>query len=83
MFTVDLATRAQAKTNEFRCFRRQLFHSSLAAILQTLKPGMTVPEVLRFGDGHFRRVVYGLGPYIADYEEQVLLSCIVCGWCTK
>jgi hypothetical protein len=80
---VYLATRVHAKTNEFRCFHRQLFHSSLAAILQSLKPGMTVPELLRFGDGHFRRIIYGLGPYIADYKEQVLLSCIVRGWCAK
>ncbi|KAG2029374.1 hypothetical protein BDR03DRAFT_936844 [Suillus americanus] len=35
---------------------------------------MTKPEVVRFGDGHYRHVVYGLGPYIADYEEQVLLA---------
>ncbi|KAG1722135.1 uncharacterized protein EDB91DRAFT_1240245 [Suillus paluster] len=27
----------------------------------------------RFGDGHYRHVIYGLGPYIADYEEQVSL----------
>ncbi|KAG0699688.1 hypothetical protein DFH29DRAFT_983453 [Suillus ampliporus] len=52
-------------------------------ILQMLKPGMTTPEVARFGDGHFRRVIYGLGPYIADYEEQVLLACIVRGWCPR
>ncbi|KAN0101066.1 hypothetical protein V8E55_001050 [Tylopilus felleus] len=69
--------KAQAKTSEFWIFCRQLFHSSLAAILKSLKSGMTNHEVLCFGDGHFRRVIYGLGPYIADYEEQVLLSCIV------
>ncbi|KAG1732554.1 hypothetical protein EDB19DRAFT_2003517 [Suillus lakei] len=45
--------------------------------------GMTKPEVAHFGDGHFRRVIYGLGPYIADYEEQVLLACIVRGWCPR
>ncbi|KAG1871740.1 hypothetical protein DFJ58DRAFT_713741 [Suillus subalutaceus] len=44
---------------------------------------MTVPEVVRFGDGHFRRVIYGLGPYITDYLEQVVLSCIISNWCTK
>ncbi|KAF9231628.1 hypothetical protein BU15DRAFT_68170 [Melanogaster broomeanus] len=51
------------------CFRRclpqvprQLFHSSLSAILQPLKPAMTMPEVVKFRDGHFRRVIYGLGP---------------------
>lgn len=44
---------------------------------------MTKPEVLLCPDGHYRRAVYGLGPYIADYQEQVILSCIVQGWCPK
>jgi len=44
---------------------------------------MTKPEVAMFGDGYYRRVIYGLGPYIADYEEQVLLACIVRNWCCK
>jgi hypothetical protein len=68
---------------DFRKFRRQLLHSSLAKILESLKPGMTTPEIVRFPDGHFRRVIYGLGPYIADYPEQALLACIVQGWCPK
>ncbi|KAI5886109.1 uncharacterized protein SCHCODRAFT_02673152 [Schizophyllum commune H4-8] len=40
-------------------------------------------EVVRCADGYYRRVVYGLGPYIADYPEQVWLSGIVQGWCPK
>ncbi|KAG1787529.1 uncharacterized protein HD556DRAFT_1434418 [Suillus plorans] len=72
-----------AEDPKFRKFRRQLFHSSLSKILQPLKPGMTKPEVARFGDGHFCHVVYGLGPYITDYEEQVLLGCIVKRWCAR
>lgn len=44
---------------------------------------MTKPEVVKCPDGHFRRAVYGLGPYIADYPEQVWLSGIVQGWCPK
>ncbi|KAF8551067.1 hypothetical protein OG21DRAFT_1478282 [Imleria badia] len=72
-----------AKTTEFRQLRRQLFHSSLLLILQSLKPFMTTPDIVHFGDGHYRRVIYELGPYIADYEEQVLLTCIVRGWCAK
>ncbi|KIK20998.1 hypothetical protein PISMIDRAFT_12622 [Pisolithus microcarpus 441] len=40
----------------------------------TFKPGMAKPEVMLFGDDHYRRVIYGLGPYIADYEEQALLT---------
>ncbi|KAJ7484562.1 hypothetical protein FB451DRAFT_1555053 [Mycena latifolia] len=68
---------------EFRTFRRNLFHGSLRHILQSLKPGMTVPEVALFADGHYCRVVYGLGPYIADYPKQVLLACVVQGWCAR
>jgi hypothetical protein len=67
----------------FRKFRRQLSHSSLAKLLESLKAGMKIPEVVRFPDGHFRKVIYGLGPYIADYPEQALLACIVQGWCAK
>ncbi|KAG1837010.1 hypothetical protein F4604DRAFT_1885875 [Suillus subluteus] len=76
-------TKEYAQDPRFRAFRRQLFHCSLSRILNTLKSGMTKPEVAKFGDGHFRRVIYGLGPYIADYEEQVLLACIVRRWCTR
>ena len=46
-------------------------------ILDPLKAAMASPEVVRFRDGYHRCVVYGLGPYIADYEEQALLACIV------
>ena len=44
---------------------------------------MTQYEVVRCADGHYRRVIYGLGPYIADYPEQALLACIVQGWCPR
>ncbi|KAM6490793.1 hypothetical protein JOM56_013756 [Amanita muscaria] len=75
--------RQYAKDVAFRKFRRQLFHTSLAQILQPLRPAMTVPVVVQCGDGQFRRAVYGLGPYIADYPEQCLLACVVQGWCAK
>lgn len=77
------ADREYADDAKFRKFRRQLFHTSLHTILRSLKPGMTVPEVVRYPDGHFRRTIYGLGPYIADYPEQSLLACVVYGWCAK
>ncbi|KAG0703375.1 hypothetical protein DFH29DRAFT_981942 [Suillus ampliporus] len=38
---------------------------------------MTTPEVTHFGDRTLP------GPYIADYEEQVLLMCIIRGRCPK
>lgn len=77
------AGREHKDSEEFRKFRRSLFHSSLNQILQPLRPYMEKPEVVRYGDGHYRRTIYGLGPYIADYPEQVLLACIVQGWCPR
>ena len=61
-------------TEKFRLFRRDLFHASLTAILGSLHAGMTTPEVTLCPDGHYRCVMYGLGPYIADYLEQVQLA---------
>ncbi|KAG2154319.1 uncharacterized protein EDB93DRAFT_1239624 [Suillus bovinus] len=56
---------------------------SLAKIFESVKPFMETPDVMHFPDCHFRRTVYGLGPYIADYPEQVLLSGIVQNWCPR
>ncbi|KAH9008887.1 hypothetical protein EDB84DRAFT_1280891, partial [Lactarius hengduanensis] len=72
-----------ADDSEFRKFRRQLFHMSLAHILSSVRPAMTTPEVVRTPDGHFRRAVYSIGAYIEDYPEQVLLACTVYGWCPQ
>jgi hypothetical protein len=55
----------------------------MSEIVQSLKPGMTTPDVVRCCDRHFRRAVYGIGSYSADYPEQALLCCIVQGWCPK
>ena len=38
-------------------------------------------DVIRCSDHHFRRAIYGLGPYIADYPEQTAASGIVYNWC--
>ncbi|KAF8951457.1 hypothetical protein BDZ97DRAFT_1910010 [Flammula alnicola] len=67
----------------FRKFKRQLYHSSISAVLSSLKPAMSTPVVRRCPDGHFRRVIFDIGPFIADYPEQVMLSGIVQGWCPK
>ena len=75
--------RGEAETDEFRTFRKQLYHASIAHILTPLKPFMTDYDVVRCPDRHFRRVIYDLGPFIADYPEQVVLAGIVTGWCPK
>ncbi|PSS33983.1 hypothetical protein PHLCEN_2v1973 [Hermanssonia centrifuga] len=67
----------------FQKFRWQLFHKSLAFIMRSLKPGMTTKQLVRCPDGHYRYMLYCLGPYIADYPEQALLTGIVSGWCPK
>lgn len=51
--------------------------------MESLKPAMSKPAVRRCPDGHFRRVIFDLGAYIADYPEQVLLAGIVQNWCPK
>jgi Plavaka transposase len=76
-----IASRACTSAQEFRRFKSNLFHGSLQAILKPLRPYMESPDITTCPDGHFRHVIYGLGPYIADYPEQVLLSAIVQGWC--
>ncbi|KAH8983885.1 hypothetical protein EDB92DRAFT_1936623 [Lactarius akahatsu] len=83
-FLVIAQTEKRYRDNPgFRRFRCQLFHTSLARILSSLCPGMSEPEVVRCADGFHRRVIYGLSSYIADYPEQVLISCIVTNWCAK
>lgn len=77
------AAREFADDEEFRVFKKQIYHAALTQILSPLRPGMTVPHVMRCPDGHYRRVVFELGPFIADYPEQVYLSGVVYGWCPK
>ncbi|KAJ7034262.1 hypothetical protein C8F04DRAFT_1210668 [Mycena alexandri] len=76
-------TKRQRKTPAFQKFVRQMYHACLARVYEPLKAGMTTPEVVRCPDGHFRRAIYGIGPYIADYPEQVWLACVVQNWCPK
>ncbi|KAJ7196663.1 hypothetical protein GGX14DRAFT_375923 [Mycena pura] len=80
---IPKTTRDHAASVPFRKFRRQLFHSSLHRVLLPLKEYMTKARITRCADQYFRRVIYGLGPYIADYPEQALLACIVQNWCTR
>ncbi|KAJ7102682.1 hypothetical protein C8R43DRAFT_1092270 [Mycena crocata] len=80
---IPKTTKKHQKTPAYQHFVRQMYHACLVHVFEPLKVAMETPEVVRCPDGHFRRVVYGLGPYIADYPEQVWLSCIVQNWCPK
>ncbi|KAG2082117.1 hypothetical protein BD769DRAFT_1633461 [Suillus cothurnatus] len=72
-----------SKDDVFWIFHCQLIHSLLSVILSSLKSAMSKYEVVHHGDSHFRRMTYSLGPYIADYEEQLVLSCVIKHWCPK
>ncbi|KAJ7078723.1 hypothetical protein B0H15DRAFT_1025784 [Mycena belliarum] len=80
---IPKTTKKHRKTAAYQHFVRQMYHACLARVFEPLKAAMTTPELVRCPDGHFRRVIYGLGPYIADYPEQVWLACIVQNWCPK
>ena len=80
---LSTAKHGHRATVAFQKFTRQMYHACLAHVFNPLKPGMTIPEVVRCPDGHFCRAIYGIGPYIADYPEQVWLTAIVQGWCPK
>ncbi|TBU40371.1 hypothetical protein BD309DRAFT_993112 [Dichomitus squalens] len=80
---IPKADREEADTEAFRIFKKKLYHTSLVHLLEPLRAGMTAPHILRCPDGHFRRAIFDIGPFIADYPEQVYLSGIVSGWCPK
>lgn len=82
LFTI-IADKRHANSEPYRNFRRQLLHTSISGMLKSLRPMFTTPEVNRCPDGHFRRTIYGAGPYIGDYPEQCALTCLVQGWCPK
>ena len=81
--TYVAADRRHDDSPELRVFKWRLYHSSITAILNSLRDGMTEPVIHRCPDGHYRQVIYDLASFIADYPEQVLLAGIVQNWCPK
>ncbi|KAF9228553.1 hypothetical protein BS17DRAFT_763336 [Gyrodon lividus] len=67
----------------FRRFKKQQFHAAMTRILTSLKAGMMTPQLMKCPDHHLCRIIFGIGPYIADYPEQVLISGIVQNWCRR
>ncbi|EIW76371.1 hypothetical protein CONPUDRAFT_130963 [Coniophora puteana RWD-64-598 SS2] len=80
---IPRAKRRQREKPEFKRFCRQLYHEALRITFAPLAAHMITPDIVKCPDGHFRRAIYGLGPYIADYPEQVWLSAVVSNWCPK
>ena len=80
---IYIASKRQRKWAEFQLFCHQLYHRCLEIVFEPLKPYMETHKVIKCPDGHFRRAIFSLGPYIADYPEQVWLAGIVSNWCPK
>ncbi|PPQ76696.1 hypothetical protein CVT24_010903 [Panaeolus cyanescens] len=80
---IPKTNKRQAKRPEFQRFVRQVYHMCLSLVFSPLKETAHHPDIVRCPDGHFRRAIYIIGPYIADYPEQVWLAGIVQGWCPK
>lgn len=73
--------RDDMKDDNFRDFRHRLFHGCLTVINTTIKPYMQMWDLVQCSDHHFRRTIYGLGPHITDYPEQLVAAGVVYGWC--
>lgn len=58
-------------------------HTSISGMLKSLRNSFKTPEATRCPDGYYRRAIYSIGPYIADYPEQCILAAIIQGWCPK
>ncbi|KIJ91260.1 hypothetical protein K443DRAFT_28383, partial [Laccaria amethystina LaAM-08-1] len=78
-----LIPKTSMKWPEFKKFCCQLYHKCLKVVFGPLKPYMEIPKVVKCPDGHFHCAIFSLGPYIADYPEQVWLVGVVQDWCPK
>ncbi|KAN0135741.1 hypothetical protein V8E53_006632 [Lactarius tabidus] len=81
--SIPKTSKEYANKTNFCKFCWQIFHTSLVHIFSELHPHMKTPCITLCCDGHLCHVIYGVGPYIADYLEQALLACIMQGWCPK
>jgi hypothetical protein len=77
------ADRQYSDTKEYRLFKRKLYHESLRQILEPLRGAMATPHLVLCPDGHWRTTIFSVGPFIADYPEQVELAGVVSTWCPK
>ncbi|KAJ3722513.1 hypothetical protein C8R42DRAFT_532112, partial [Lentinula raphanica] len=84
--SVDQPSKKGLSKRQFKLRKYQIFHRSMAIVLETLKkagnPGGPGVEMVG-GDGSVRRVYPVLAAYVADYPEQCLVTCTKYGTCPK
>lgn len=76
-----IGLRKETDNDEFQDFKCHLFHGCLKIILCKLGRYIAEWDLARCANNHFHCVVYGTGPYITDYPEQVLVAEIAYSWC--
>jgi Plavaka transposase len=79
-FSFSSQQNQEEEEQAFQTFSRQLYHACIARIFAPLKRkwNESPRDCARpSADGHFRRAIYSIGPVIADYPEQVWLTCVV------
>ncbi|KAF8256689.1 hypothetical protein EI94DRAFT_1774920 [Lactarius quietus] len=77
---IPKTSKRQRKQPEYQIFVHQLFHTCLGLIFVPLKPYMTMPRVMKCPDGHFRHIIFGVGPYIAARTDLLIKtynSCVL------
>ena len=84
--SVDKISKKGMTKSKLRARNYELFHRSMAVVLQSLKaagspkgPGVAMTG----GDGAVRRVYPILATYVADYPEQCLVTCTKYRTCPK
>jgi hypothetical protein len=76
-----LGAREYEKSKAYRRFIRQIYHTARSEIYESLKEGMTEPELNLFPDDFYRKTVFCAGPEISDYPDQVQATGVVSGSC--
>jgi len=82
-FVCVLASKRQWKHPEFQRFCCQLYHWCLELVFELLKAYMEKYKVVKCPEGHLHHAIFGPGPYITNYPEQVWLAGVIYGWCPK
>ncbi|KAG7096151.1 hypothetical protein E1B28_006824 [Marasmius oreades] len=80
---IPKADRKYDKDSSYRVFKKQLYHACITAIFMSIEAAMRDPVIRICPDGYYRRIIYDLAAFIADYPEQVYLAGIMQGWCCK